>query len=370
MSFRSFAMKFIGTSKAWSRLRRTAASRLAVLLNVLAVVFCASCRRDPRAPMPGLPAPAGAETIDDVIGRCPTIAEMATIDAVLTLSFEGNDPSAPTLVCHAAQGSRDMTKLKRNWYNVLRAAQKLRFTQPLPWSAQTSIWDWLRLESGVTTIRIRGDLTVSFCCEPQNAINLASTANSYTTFSDKWLEDNNHGGGLVSALGVVVHEARHRKAGGHTCRGNDQTLAELGASGAQLYYSYWLAYYTDRDFFRPKTGDPAYYRNWAAQTAESDMSRICSPPPIVTGTVVEFYNSTLNHYFMTISAAEATAIDNGSAGPGWSRTGVAFKAWPDQSQAPLHVRPVCRFSSSISPGPNSNYYTVDPDECARGGLTK
>lgn len=67
---------------------------------------------------------------------------------------------------------------------------------------------------------------------------------------------------------------------------------------------------------------------------------------------------------MTISPAEATAIDNGSAGPSWSRTGVTFKAWNDPNQAPLHVRPVCRFYGSINPGPNSDFYTVDPDECA------
>ena len=347
-------MKFIGTTKSSIRQERTATTRLAVVLNAVAVVFCAW----------GLSAPAVAETIDDVIGRCPTVAEMAAIDAVVTVSFEGNDPSAPTLVCHSAQGSRDLTKLKRNLYNILRAAQKIRFTQPLPWSAQTSIWDWLRLESGINMIRIRGDLTGSFCCDPPNAIDLHAVANTYYTFSDKWVDDNGDGGGLVSALALVVHEARHRKAGGHTCGSDDQTLTELGAWGAQIYYYYWLDHYSDRDFFRPNSGDPAYYRNWAAQEAESTRGRICSPPPIVTGTVVEFYNSILNHYFMTISPAEAAAIDNGSAGPGWLRTGVAFKAWPDQTQAPLHVRPVCRFYGSISPGPNSHFYTVDPDECA------
>ena len=82
------------------------------------------------------------------------------------------------------------------------------------------------------------------------------------------------------------------------------------------------------------------------------------------GTVVEFHNSIVNHYFMTISPVEATAIDNGSAGPGWSRTGVTFAAWPESNQAPLHVRPVCRFYGSITPGPNSHFYTVDPNECA------
>ncbi|MEO8137648.1 MAG: hypothetical protein ABI831_27155 [Betaproteobacteria bacterium] len=308
--------------------------------------------------------PAAAETIDDVVGRCPTAAEMAAIDAVITLSFEGNDPSGPTLVCRAADGSRDMTKLQRNVYNLMRAAQKMRFTQPLPWSSQSSVWDWLRLESGISVIRLRGDIGGSSCCSPSNAINLAVLPNSYYSFSDKWLEDLGNGGGLVSSLALIVHEARHRMAGGHTCGSDDQTLTELGAWGAQIYFHLWLDRYSDRDFLRPNTGDAAYYRNWHAQEAEVTRGRICAPPAIATGTVVEFHNNVLNHYFMTISPAEATAIDNGSAGPGWSRTGVTFKAWNDAAQAPLHVRPVCRFYGSITPGPNSHFYTVDPDECA------
>src|SRR5262245_27829648 len=70
-------------------------------------------------------APAAfGETIDDVIGRCPTNAEMDAVDAFITLSFEGPDPSGPGFVCTAAAGSRDLTRLKRNLYNLMLAAQK------------------------------------------------------------------------------------------------------------------------------------------------------------------------------------------------------------------------------------------------------
>jgi len=307
---------------------------------------------------------AAAETIDDVIGRCPTAAEMNAIDAVITLSFEGPDPSGPGLVCTAGAGSRNLTRLQRNVYNLLLAAQKIRFSRALPWSNQTTVWDWLRLESGVNTIRLRGDLTGSSCCSPSNAINLAVQPNSYYTFSDKWLEDNGNGGGLVSSLALIVHEARHHNGGGHDCGSDDQTLEQLGAWGAQIWFQAWLDRYSDRDFLRPNTGDPAYYRNWHAQQAEVELGRICQPPVEVTGTVIEFYNSVLNHYFMTIVPAEATGIDNGSAGPGWSRTGVTFTAWPNGNALPLHARPVCRFYGSITPGPNSHFYTVDADECA------
>ena len=39
--------------------------------------------------------------------------------------------------------------------------------------------------------------------------------------------------------------------------------------------------------------------------------------------VVEFYNPNLDHYFITANAVETAAIDNGGAGPDWSRTGRA-----------------------------------------------
>ena len=310
-----------------------------------------------------LASPAVAETIDDVIGRCPTVAEMGAIDAVFTLSFEGYDPSGSTLACTIRGGSRNLTRLQRNVYNILLAAQKIRFSQPLPWSHQTSVWDWLRLESGISQIRLRSDIGGSFCCDPPNAINLSVAPNSYYSFSNQWVEDNGNGGGLVSSLALVLHEARHHNAGGHTCGTDDQTLAELGAWGSQIMFYRWLDRYADPGYMRPATGDVAYYRNWAAQQAAVELGRICQPPAETPGSVVEFYNSTLNHYFMTINAAEAAGIDNGAAGPGWSRTGVTFTAWADPNAAPLHVRPVCRFYGSITPGPNSHFYTADADEC-------
>lgn len=81
-----------------------------------------------------------------------------------------------------------------------------------------------------------------------------------------------------------------------------------------------------------------------------------STPAIAdTSTVVEFYNTNLGHYFVTADSNEAMSIDNGSAGPGWIRTGNSFKSGGNMA--------VCRFYGSVSPGPNSHFYTADPDEC-------
>ena len=76
-----------------------------------------------------------------------------------------------------------------------------------------------------------------------------------------------------------------------------------------------------------------------------------------TLTVYEFYNAASNHYFRTAEPAEATAIDQGAAGPGWVRTGDNFLAYASGCAPPGAIY-VCRFYGSISPGPNSYFYTA------------
>ncbi|MHB9103107.1 MAG: hypothetical protein ACYC2E_16560, partial [Sulfuricella sp.] len=78
--------------------------------------------------------------------------------------------------------------------------------------------------------------------------------------------------------------------------------------------------------------------------------------------VYEFYHATLNHYFRTADAGEAVGIDSGAAGPGWVRTGDNFLAYPANS-FPTGAVPVCRFYGSVSPGPNSHFYTASQEEC-------
>jgi hypothetical protein len=97
------------------------------------------------------------------------------------------------------------------------------------------------------------------------------------------------------------------------------------------------------------------------------------PPPPPTGGLktFEFYNIDLQHYFVTAVAAEATAIDNGSAGPGWVRTGASYEVLggPTTSflfndpKALLAASPVCRFYGTPGIGPNSHFYTADANEC-------
>ena len=82
----------------------------------------------------------------------------------------------------------------------------------------------------------------------------------------------------------------------------------------------------------------------------------CAAGPALAAEVIEFHNANLDNYFVTADPVEAAAIDGGAAGPGWSRTGFNFTAGGPT--------PVCRFYGSITPGPNSPFYTALPDECA------
>jgi hypothetical protein len=89
---------------------------------------------------------------------------------------------------------------------------------------------------------------------------------------------------------------------------------------------------------------------------------IAAPPPAPTVDVVEFFNAALEHYFLTAVADEAAAIDAGKVGPGWARTGHAFRAYPLDTQA-SGTMPVCRFFGTPGTGPSAHFFTADAAEC-------
>jgi glucose/arabinose dehydrogenase len=85
-------------------------------------------------------------------------------------------------------------------------------------------------------------------------------------------------------------------------------------------------------------------------------------------TAVEYFNTPLQHYFVTADAAEQRSVESGGAGPGWSRTGQSFRVINDVSTllpAPgVFLANVCRFYGTPGRGPNSHFYTADDGECS------
>ena len=77
--------------------------------------------------------------------------------------------------------------------------------------------------------------------------------------------------------------------------------------------------------------------------------------------VVEFYNASLDHYFISAEPAEIAMLDQGVVVPGWQRTGLEFKSWLPGSASGVAA---CRFFGTPGRGPNSHFFTIDANECA------
>jgi hypothetical protein len=80
---------------------------------------------------------------------------------------------------------------------------------------------------------------------------------------------------------------------------------------------------------------------------------------VVTIPVIEYYNASLDHYFITASILEIAALDGGVIA-GWTRTGQSFNAYP---AATAGANPVCRYYIPPAFG-NSHFYSASPSECA------
>ena len=73
----------------------------------------------------------------------------------------------------------------------------------------------------------------------------------------------------------------------------------------------------------------------------------------------EFYNATLNHYFVSTNPVEIAKLDSGAT-VGWERTGLRFLVY--NAPAP-GTSAVCRFYRAPAYG-DSHFYSASPTECA------
>ena len=93
-----------------------------------------------------------------------------------------------------------------------------------------------------------------------------------------------------------------------------------------------------------------------AYTAVLDALNAVNPAPKVVeyNNVLDFPDSPGGHFFYSTDPAEQAAVDSGAAGK-FFRTGRQFFTGGTAQ--------VCRFYGSVSPGPNSHFFTVDAGEC-------
>jgi hypothetical protein len=82
-----------------------------------------------------------------------------------------------------------------------------------------------------------------------------------------------------------------------------------------------------------------------------------NPQGLVVAT--EFYNSTLDHYFLSTNPVEINNLDTGAT-IGWERTGLRFLVYGNPAPG---TSPVCRFYRAPAYG-DSHFYSASPAECA------
>jgi uncharacterized delta-60 repeat protein len=165
----------------------------------------------------------------------------------------------------------------------------------------------------------------------------------------------NQGGYVYSPQTRADGLIAFRKAGlyGPT---NEIVSIDLAGKTSSVFppVSSWVAY-----AFQPDgrlllaTNDTVYRYN-------STIRPTPAPPSV---TVSEFYNSILDHFFITANEGEKQLIDSGGAGAGWARTKVEFKAWDRLwanagATGATPAKPVYRFYGTPGIGPNSHFYTV------------
>ena len=84
--------------------------------------------------------------------------------------------------------------------------------------------------------------------------------------------------------------------------------------------------------------------------------------PLEVVAAVEFYNASLDHYFLTIDPREIMDLDRG-VHRGWTRTGRGFNVFAPGKSGGTGA-PVCRFYGLPSAGLDSHFYTASAAECA------
>lgn len=87
-------------------------------------------------------------------------------------------------------------------------------------------------------------------------------------------------------------------------------------------------------------------------------------PPSGAVAVVEFYDTTLDHYLITSDPLEMASLDGDALR--WRRTGHVFYAWIDGAYAPpdAFAQPVCRFYAGPEQQIDSHWFSADQYECS------
>ena len=114
-----------------------------------------------------------------------------------------------------------------------------------------------------------------------------------------------------------------------------------------------------RDSFTGPAPNPSW--GYGKLDVAAAAKAVAAPASAGEATVYEFYAPSLDHYFRTANIDEASVL-SGNPNLGWQVTGDNFIGYA-RTGYPAGAHEVCRFYGSVSPGPNSHFYTADQAEC-------
>jgi len=205
--------------------------------------------------------------VDRFLAQCPTAAEIASVDEIVSLDFR-SDPTAASgaQACRRSDGSGDLTPFQKRVYNAIRLTREIEFDEPLPWTSKP-LYEWFA--DAADSIVFRDEISLSFCCSPNGVINLR-TRNLAIGETDRFI-DPNLDDGIASFMLLLLHETRHGEGYRHTCGTNaDLRLTEMGAWGVQYSLDLWMADHTDPAYFAaPDTDYRGFFRQDARRIVQA-----------------------------------------------------------------------------------------------------
>jgi lysyl endopeptidase len=269
----------------------------------------------------------------------------------------GNQTEASTLnthwffeypTCTAGLASGSLTAVKQLtggatlvYRDINRDALLLRLNNPAPAGAYFSGWDPNSMlptaNTAVTGIHHpRGDLKKVSLGRMVGFTQISEFANQ-TFLTASWTSGTTEGGSSGSGLFTLTNNE-------YFLRG------ALYGGTASCSNSGFTTTDTNRDYYS------RFDQVYPSIKSVIGNSRVL--------TAIEYYNTLLNHYFISAAQAELDLIDRGDAGPGWVRTGKSFQVYSGADTANAAIVPVCRFYGTPGKGPNSHFYTGSSAECA------
>lgn len=229
--------------------------------------------------------------MDQILGRCPTAAEIAAVQTRTPVTFDVNVLGGP-LVCTAAGGSADLNSVQQKTYQSLLVLNALQFSQPLPWTG-APLGDWFAQAIRGVRIMALPFGTGGYCCSPTGVIVVGRPGFlDVSRFADP---AQNWNGPVLGMLETLVHEARHAEGPLHQCPPDDNTISEYGAWGVEYGFNAWVALFSGSFMTAPDV-HPAAYRDSAffragvwrqhgcrSEFADLQLDGADSPDRVVTG---------------------------------------------------------------------------------------